>query len=379
MDYFVKAIPFFLLLIGVELIVSRVQRRALYSLPDAVNNMSCGIFQELVAVFFHAVMGAAYIFAYERLAPHHLPPSPLAWAGVLLGVDFCYYWFHRASHRVALFWALHVVHHQSEEYNLSVALRQSAFGGFFAWIFYLPLALLGFSPEMFLASYSINLLYQFWIHTRAIKTLGPLELVLNTPSHHRVHHGRNPEYLDKNYAGALILWDRLFGTFAKEAEEPVYGIVHPLRSWNPLWANVHVWVELFRTAREAPRLVDKVLVFLMPPGWHPSMGRGEMPLPEPDLSAPKYGAQGSRRTGAYVGAQFLLLLGIVAYFFFNASSFPLGERIAIAIFIVVSILSLGGLFEGKRWALSSEYARLAYATLGIALSAGLIYVPGALK
>jgi len=148
--------------------------------------------------------------------------------------------------------------------DLTVALRQGAFQAWFAWIFYLPLAVIGFPPLMFLTVSSFNTLYQFWIHTRTIGRLGPLELVLNTPSNHRVHHGRNPKYIDRNHGGTLIIWDRLFGTFQGEEEEPVYGITKPLASWNPVWANLHYWVELARTARRANRFSDQVRVFLKP-------------------------------------------------------------------------------------------------------------------
>ena len=174
--------------------------------------------------------------------------------GLLFGVDFCFYWFHRIAHEYAAPWATHVVHHQSEEYNLAVALRQSAFEGCFAWVFYLPLAVIGFPPIWYVSMKAINLLYQFWIHTEAIDRLGPLEWVMNTPSHHRVHHARNPKYLDKNYAGMFIIWDRMFGTFQPEEEQPVYGITKPLQSWNPLWANLAAWVELFEDAWHAPRI-----------------------------------------------------------------------------------------------------------------------------
>ena len=166
---------------------------------------------------------------------------------LFLGVDCAYYWFHRIAHEYNAPWAGHVVHHSSEDYNLAVALRQGTFQGLFSWVFYLPLALLGFPPAWFAAMTSFDLLYQFWIHTRAIGKLGPLEWVLNTPSHHRVHHARNPKYLDKNYAGTLIIWDRMFGTFQAEEEEPVYGLTKPLEQLEPALG------QPARLARPVPR------------------------------------------------------------------------------------------------------------------------------
>ena len=191
------------------------------------------------------------------------------------------------SHQVNALWAAHIVHHQSEEYNLTVALRQSWFQGWFSWVFYLPLAFAGFDPIMFLTLSSFNTLYQFWIHTRAIKSMGFLEYILNTPSHHRVHHGSNPKYIDKNHAGTLIIWDRLFGTFQKEEEEVYYGITKPLASWNPFWANIHYWDDLVKTARQSPKISDKIKVFINPPGWFPDHLGGFQNAPEIDVTSYK--------------------------------------------------------------------------------------------
>jgi sterol desaturase/sphingolipid hydroxylase (fatty acid hydroxylase superfamily) len=260
--YITYAVPFFFLLIGVELAVAVWERKRYYRLHDSINDLSCGSTEQIIGIFLKGVLFAGYqgtyAFAISRgiNVVDVLGLSPGGqWAAAIflfLGVDCAYYWFHRIAHEYNAPWAGHVVHHSSEDYNLAVALRQGAFQGLFSWVFYLPLALVGFPPSWFAAIMSFNLLYQFWIHTRTIKTLGPLEWVLNTPSHHRVHHARNPKYLDKNYAGTLIIWDRMFGTFQAEEEEPVFGLTKPLNSWNPLWANLHVWRDLFRDAWLAP-------------------------------------------------------------------------------------------------------------------------------
>ncbi len=198
--------------------MARLVERDVYRLADSVTDLSCGILQQVVEVFLKTALFAGYAWLF---AAHRLFDVPMdaawAWAACFVGQDFLYYWFHRWSHEVGAGWAAHVVHHQSEEYNLTVALRQGALQPAFSWVFYLPLAVLGFPPAMFLAVSSFNTLYQFWIHTRLIGRLGPLEWVLNTPSHHRVHHGRNPRYIDRNHGGTLIVWDRLFGTFGARA------------------------------------------------------------------------------------------------------------------------------------------------------------------
>ena len=233
----------------------------------------------MVGLFLKGLLFAGYLgtYGYATRAGINLVDVQSYSAGgkwlaaivLFLGVDCAYYWFHRIAHEYNAPWAGHVVHHSSEDYNLAVALRQGTFQGVFSWVFYLPLALLGYPPAWFAAMSSFDTLYQFWIHTRLIGKLGPLEWVLNTPSHHRVHHGRNPKYLDKNYAGTLIIWDRMFGTFQAEEEEPVYGLTKPLNSWNPLWANLHVWRDLCRDAWLAPRWVDKLRIWFMPQGWRP--------------------------------------------------------------------------------------------------------------
>ncbi|MFI4946885.1 MAG: sterol desaturase family protein, partial [Burkholderiales bacterium] len=263
---------------------------------------------------------------------------------------------HRLSHEVNAGWASHVVHHQSEEYNLTVALRQSAIP--VSWVFYLPLALVGFPPQMFLVVSAIDTLYQFWIHTRLVGRLGPLEWVLNTPSHHRVHHGRNPRYIDRNHGGTLIVWDRLFGTFAEEREEPVYGITTPLASFNPLWANLHYWVEMWDVARRTARPLDRLRVLWARPGWRPADLGGPLQPPEVDRSSyvrfdvPR---AGSRRL--YVLAQLVLVL-------------LAATRVLGAALIAWSVVSFGALLDGRPWAAPLENARLAALGLGAALVPG---------
>ncbi len=282
-SYIHLAIPVFFALIGVELLAARFLERVAYRFGDSIADLSCGILQQVLGVFLKTALfaGYAWLFAHHRL--FDVPEgSAGAWAACLLGVDFLYYWFHRFSHEVNAGWAAHVVHHQSEEYNLTVALRQGAFQPAVSGIFYLPLAVLGFPPVMFLAAAAFNTLYQFWIHTRLIGRLGPLEWVLNTPSHHRVHHGRDPKYIDRNHGGTLIVWDRLFGTFRVEEEEPVYGITRPLRSFNPLWANFQVWADLASMAGRTRRLRDGLRLLWKRPGWRPEDLGGYVAPPEVD-------------------------------------------------------------------------------------------------
>jgi alkylglycerol monooxygenase len=359
-NYIVLAIPVFFALIALELVITRVFEKDYYRLSDSLNDLACGILQQLLEVFVKTALFAGYLFLYERYRAVEISNASLAaWVLCFLGVDFLYYWFHRLSHEVNAFWAAHVVHHQSEDYNLAVALRQGAFQGWFSWFFYLPLALIGFPPLMFLTLSSLNTLYQFWIHTRTIGRLGPLEWVLNTPSNHRVHHGRNPRYIDRNHGGTLIVWDRLFGTYQEEQEEPVYGITNPLRSWNPLWANLHYWVELLEKARRTRRLSDRLRLFVKPPGWQPEDLGGYQQAPEVDAASyRKWDTPVPRWLGVYAFVQFAAVLLAASLLLFRQRTLPAAMLALGAVFIVVSLVALGGLFERKRWAAPLEAARL---------------------
>jgi sterol desaturase/sphingolipid hydroxylase (fatty acid hydroxylase superfamily) len=359
-NYIVLAIPVFFLLIGLELLVTRLLEKDYYTFSDSIADLSCGTVQQLLELAVKTLIFATYVAAYAHRVISIPSGAAWAWVACFLGVDFLYYWFHRTSHEVNAFWAAHVVHHQSEEYNLSVALRQGALQGWFSWAFYLPLAILGFPPLMFLAVSSINTLYQFWIHTRVIGRLGPLELVFNTPSNHRVHHARNPKYVDRNHGGTLIIWDRLFGTYKAEEEEPVYGITTPLKSWNPLWANVHVWVELGRIARRTRNLGDRFRVFWKRPGWRPDDLGGFVPPPEVDPSdpPPKFRPALPRGLGVYAFAQFVPALLLASWLLREPGSVSPALLAVLGVGVGASLASLGGLLEGRRWAFPAELARM---------------------
>ncbi len=263
----VIAIPLFVIMIAAEALWSHYRHLGEYAdRKDTWNNILMGFVSVLFGAIFGLGTAQIYLFAYD-LAPYKFP-SEAWWSWVVLFFidDLAYYIFHRVSHESRLFWNFHVVHHSSEQYNLSVAVRQSWFSGLLHWIFYAPVMLIGFAPWMFAIVHGFNLIYQFWIHTRLIGKLPAwFEAIFNTPSHHRVHHGVNEPYLDKNYAGVLIVWDRLFGSFVEETETPRYGIIKPLRSYNALWANTHGWVEMFGAIRQTPGVRGKLACILGSP------------------------------------------------------------------------------------------------------------------
>ena len=347
----VLSIPIFFAFMGLELWVGRRRHRRLYRFADSIANLGNGIGMQVIAAFCLPITVGIYaaVYAHARLATIS-SRSALAWIGLFFAVDFLYYAYHRASHRVNFLWAGHVVHHSSEEYNYSVALRQSWFGQQLTeWVFYLPLALAGFAPAMFIVTITLNTLYQFFVHTRLVGKLGPLEWVLNTPSHHRVHHAVNPEYVDRNYAGVFIIWDRLCGTFEPEEAAPVYGLVKPLGSFSPLWANLHRWVEIASMSRRTRRLGDKLYAWLAPPEWRPADLGGTVVVPAPDRDGPTLIARPDRRRDARVGIAFAAVLAGSSWFIHAAGLEPHAPLvIASALAILAAIVSFGWIYSPAR-------------------------------
>jgi sterol desaturase/sphingolipid hydroxylase (fatty acid hydroxylase superfamily) len=266
------ATPFFFLLIGLELAVARVRgRTATYRLNDAVNSLSLGVMSQVLNLFVRVLAIGIYAWVYDRVALGAWPTDQWwAWLLAIVCYDFCYYWNHRLGHESAVFWASHVVHHQSQCYNLSTALRQTSSGALLGWMFYVPMAVAGVPPAMFAVAAVVDLLYQYWIHTELVGPLGWFDRWFASPSNHRVHHAVNERYIDRNYGGILMVWDRLFGTFVEEDEKCVYGTRAPLESWDPLWANLEVYADLARKSRAHARWRDKCMVWIKPPGWRPT-------------------------------------------------------------------------------------------------------------
>ncbi len=359
MDYIVLSIPIFFILIGVELLVSKMQKSNLYRFNDAITNISCGIVQQVTGVFTKTMLVVGYLYIYQHWRLFELEENWVTWIALFLGIDFFYYWFHRMAHEISLFWGTHIVHHQSEDYNLSVALRQSSLQGFVSMIFYLPLALIGFNPISFVAINAFQTLYQFWIHTETIRKLPAwFEYIFNTPSHHRVHHGKNPKYIDKNHGGTLIIFDRLFGTFQAEEEEVVYGVTKPLASWNPIWANLDWYADLWRDLKRPMSWVDRLYLLFAKPGWLPDHLGGYRSPPEiDDDSRHRFDIELPHGLNYYVLIQYLVVLGLTSAFLFNIDHFSYGQQIVMACLILFSVTNLGGLFELKPWSQKLEFLR----------------------
>lgn len=369
----IYAIPVFFILIGIELLVGLLMQRQFYRFSDAITNISCGISQQVMGVILKLLGLGMYLFLYEQARVATIPNNWLTYIILFVLIDMFYYWFHRYSHEINTFWGAHVVHHQSEEYNLSVALRQSAFQGFFSSVFYLPLAIVGFDPVPFAIINTFQTLYQFWIHTEAINKL-PFwfEYIFNTPSHHRVHHGRNPEYIDKNHGGTLIIFDRMFGTFEPERAAVVYGVTKPLSSWNPIWANFDYYADLLKDSARIPRFADKVRLWVDRPGWLPAELGGQQQVPAVTRAEQhKYNTNTPKGFNIYVLIQFVSVLLGTTVFLIASSSILLLHSILLAGLIWWTVANLGAMLDRKAWGLWSEYLRFLLLPLALYQVLGL--------
>jgi alkylglycerol monooxygenase len=347
----VLAMPVFLGAIALEWAVGRARGRLTYRLNDALASMGLGVLSQVTGLFTRLFAFGIYVLAWQHLAPVQLPANAWwVWVGALLGYDFCYYWLHRAGHRVAVLWAAHAVHHQSEDYNLSTALRQTSSGFLLAWLFYLPLALAGVPPLVFGTVALIDLLYQFWVHTQQVGRLGWFDRWFCSPSNHRVHHAVNDRYVDKNYGGILVVWDRLFGSFEDEddAEPCVYGTRSPLRSFNPLWANLQVYHDLAADSWRARRWADKLRVWLKPPGWRPADVAARWPSPVFALAAvQRFDPPLSRRSTRAALALFALLLAGTAHLLWHAHELDRANLALGALAVVAVAWLIGALCQPR--------------------------------
>ncbi|WP_417213516.1 sterol desaturase family protein [Bizionia sp.] len=274
----VFAIPFFVLAMLLEMYVTTKQQIRTYETKDALSSIAMGMGNVFLNFLSKAIVLLVFFWIYDNFRLFTIPVAWWSFVLIFFADDFSYYWFHRISHESRFFWASHVVHHSSQKYNLSTALRQTWSGGFYSFVFWLWMPLLGFHPAMILLQMSISLLYQFWIHTEAIDKMPKwFEAVFNTPSHHRVHHGSNPLYLDRNHAGILIIWDKLFGTFQPELKEErvIYGLVVNINTYNPVKIAFIEWRNMLKDVFFGRKsLKNRFLYLVKPPGWtHDGTGK----------------------------------------------------------------------------------------------------------
>ncbi len=384
LNWLAFAVPLLLFFIGLEYLVAKWQRKNYFRFTSSVANISVGIAERLLDSF---TVGAFYFF-YEYLHRHFalldIKANAWGWIGLLIATDFVWYWYHRVAHEINVFWAVHVVHHQSEEFNYTVSARITAFQAVLRTGFWAILPIVGFPAGMITTVLLIHGLYPFFIHTRTIGKLGWLEYIMVTPSHHRVHHASNPQYLDKNYGDMFIIWDKLFGTFAEEKEEAVYGLTKQLDSHSFLWQHFHGLLELLVAVRRATDWRTKMaLLFGRPDAVDPTI-REE--LEGQFLSADAAGRSDahnkSRRFRGYVVGQVAGTLLILFAFLLVEQYVPAYLQLLTASFILLTLINCGALLEQRRWVLYLEIGRVSilwlalYATLGYPMLIILAYIGG---
>jgi sterol desaturase/sphingolipid hydroxylase (fatty acid hydroxylase superfamily) len=339
-QYLLYGIPLFLFFVLFEMIADAITHKNAYQFKDTLTNISLGIGQQTIEALIKTVFSIIVIWL-THYAVFRIPDTLLTFLMVVLVSDFIYYWFHRLSHVVNFLWAVHIVHHQSSEFNLSVSFRQPWLHKITAFGFFLILPILGVSPAMMFLALAFQTIYQFWLHTQFIGKLGFFEKFLVTPSHHRVHHGANPIYINKNYGNTLIVWDKLFGTFQEEQEPVLFGITKPFVSTNPFRSNIYFWKEIIKAIKREKGFWNKMKVFFQRPEdipndieVKPKALLGKQPLSN--------GLQG------YIVVQYVLIFAATIFFLFKQDAIPYLLKMISVVFILWSIYAISALMQGKK-------------------------------
>jgi len=346
MAIILAAIPLFFLLIAIELIVDKKRGTGYYQFNDAINSLQIGILSRVTGILKALIPFSIYYYCYEHFRIFTFSEqSYLFWGLAFVLYDLAYYWVHRLSHRINVMWGSHVVHHSSEEYNLTTALRQSSTPAMFGWAVYMLLAFIGVTPMMLIVCGSLNLIYQFWVHTRHIDKLPKwFEAIFVTPSHHRVHHALNRDYIDKNFAGVFILWDKIFGSFQAEKPtvETVYGISTQLKSWNPVWANFQVYWMLLKDSVNAGSWFDKIKVWLMPPGWRPADAAEAEPRKYATTkSMIKFDVELTLKQKLYVLSQHIVIIFLTLWLLLSIGQLSFSDKVLLSFIGIFSLFTLG--------------------------------------
>ncbi|RZL58086.1 MAG: sterol desaturase family protein [Variovorax sp.] len=348
----VLAVPVFVLLMACECLYGWIRKRNTYRLEDSIASLGQGLISQGLAVCTQLFQIGIYAMVYPLVA---LWPQPTFWdgaAGWIVAIvlfDFCDYWLHRAGHESALLWAAHSVHHQSQRFNFSTALRQESTVAFLGWPFYLPMAIVGVPPEQFGVAGLVVLVYQFWIHTEHVGKLGWFDRVFSSPSNHRVHHAVNDGYVDRNYGGMLVIWDRLFGTFKEETEPCVYGTRKPLDSWSPLQAVLGPYAPVLRDAWHTRRWSDKLRVCFKAPGWRPADVAARFPDEPFSIEAVRlYEPVATPAQQWSGGLQFLLWTGVLLTFLWQADDLPFHASATLLALGTAGLWVIGKVADG-RW------------------------------
>ena len=355
------AAPIFTFLILCEFLYGYFRNKNNYRLNDTFTSLSLGMISRFPSYLRLGVQGLIYAWIYQSFNFGLLNSyDAYVWVIAFVLYDLSYYWLHRCHHEIKILWASHVVHHHGEEFNLSTALRQTGTDFLFKWIFYCPLLFLGVPPEIFVTVAALNLIYQFWVHTEHIDRLGIIDYILVTPSNHRIHHAQNKEYVDANYGGVFIIWDRIFGTFIDERKDlkPVYGTSKPLRSWNPFWANFEVWVEMIKDSWRTKKWSDKVKVWFSRPKWRPEDVSKKYPIVKNDMAAfHKYDPKINLTSKIFAFSQLIFGSSFSMIIFFNFALLSYLDLFLVGFVITSTLVFASFLFENNFYGYYFELIR----------------------
>jgi len=351
------AIPAFFIFAGLEYVAAlRKKRPSIFKFDSSVANMSIGLAERLLNLFLVASFYSIFQYLYEYHAIWNIPNTAWVWIVLILATDLIWYWYHRLGHEINLFWAAHIVHHQSEDINYTVSARITVLQAIVRNVFWSILPLAGFHPSMVMITLLIHGAYSFFTHTQLVGRLGWLEYILITPSHHRVHHASNEKYLNKNYGDLFVFWDKLFGTFQKEEEKPVYGLTHPLRSYSFMWQHFHYFMEMIHALKLTPGLINKLRIIFGKPEMLDQSIRPE--LEKLYLPNRKSDIQTQPRHRVYLIFQIAVASVIVFLLMLLYRQLPLTELIAGTVFVIITLVNCGALLEQRRWIYYLEYIRL---------------------
>jgi len=356
MNYILMAIPVFFVLILLELAWAYYKKKEVFRLNDSINSLSMGFMSRVTQILYAAVPFSFYVYFYEDFALFEWQSNAWTWIAAFVLYDFSYYWVHRIGHTMNISWASHVIHHSSEEYNLTTALRQTSVPNVIGWVFYIPLAFMGFPPIVLVTVGSLNLIYQFWIHTQAIDQMPRwYEFLFVTPSNHRVHHAKNKIYVDKNFSG-VFLWDRLFGTYQPELKEEkvIFGISTPLASWNPVWGNLHFLASLCQDAWRTKSWKDKFTLWFRRTGYRPADVEEAHPVKKSNQAAEKYDTPLSTMAKWYALSQLTIVSVGILLFMLNVGSFTLQQNMIVGLSFAFCLYSLGAFQESQSHAMIME-------------------------
>jgi len=376
--YTSQAAPFFFGLIALEWLVLLLKGEKI-RLNDGILSVVHGLIMSLMEAFVSGLVFSAYLYIHTHHCIYLLPwDNTITWLVAAISLDFCYYWVHRAAHEVNVLWAAHQVHHSSEDYNLTTALRQSAFQTFGAWPFYLPMAFF-IPPTHAIVHKELNLLYQFWIHTEVVRNIGPLEYILNTASHHRVHHGANRYCLDKNYAGVLIIWDRMFGTFEAERDDSkiVYGLVDQPQFWNPVKHQLFYYGKVVEKARSMDNWTDFFFAFVKGPGWFPGTERlGDITFVPENPKREKYDTGVHPLLHFYTITHFLFSFLAVDTVVKSVKVLSVPASLSLCLYSLWSLTSIGLLYDSTWYAWPAELLRCTISLVTLNYLSLVLSVPG---